>query len=411
MTRNVHPKVIFFLDTNRKNKKNLVPIKANITIDKKKYTKSMGRILESDWNKNQQRVRPARPGKNNNHKEINKLLDKLQRDFDAYVFKCKSENIKITPEMGRKFLSGEELETDNGKPFWEAYREYLSIKTIAKKTLQNYTLYYSKLQEFEQEKKYKIDYDTINPVFFDLYQNYILKEKGLGWNTFATAIKKLKFFMNWSFKKDYHQQTAYKKFSATEKEPTIIFLTMDELSKLYHKDFGSQRLNQVRDKFCFGCMTGLAFSDLNTLTHQHINNGILTKYRQKTKATIEIPLAEPALKIIERYKDKYRALPKISNQRFNDYIKEICRIAEINTPTIYKDFTGGITTEKIAPKYELVGSHTARKTFITNFYNKTKDITLTKKNAGISQDKTLRRYMGSNQEMEKEAMKKAFGNL
>ena len=122
-------------------------------------------------------------------------------------------------------------------------------------------------------------------------------------------------------------------------------------------------------------------------------------------------LSDPALKIIERYKDKYKALPKISHQRFNDYIKEICQIAEINTPTIYKDFSKGIITEKIAPKYKLVGSHTARKTFITNFYHNTKDINLTKKNAGITQDKTLRRYMGIDKQMEKKAMKKAFGKL
>jgi hypothetical protein len=76
-------------------------------------------------------------------------------------------------------------------------------------------------------------------------------------------------------------------------------------------------------------------------------------------------------------------------------------IAEINTPTIYKDFSKGILTEKIAPKCDLAGSHTARKTFITNFYHNTKDINLTKKNAGITQDKTLRRYMGIDKEMEK----------
>ncbi len=287
----------------------------------------------------------------------------------------------------------------------------MAVKNLAPKTLQNYTLYYTKLQEFENEKKYFIDYSTINPIFFDLYRNYILKEKGLGWNTFATAIKKLKFFMNWSLKKDYHDQVGYMKFSATEKEPTIIFLTMDELSTLYHKDFESKRLNQVRDKFCFGCLTGLAFADLDTLTHEHINNGTLTKFRVKTGNLIDVELSDPALKIISRYQDKYKALPKISHQRFNDYIKEICQIAEINTPTIYKDFSKGIVSEKIAPKHELVGSHTARKTFITNFYHNTKDINLTKKNAGITQDKTLRRYMGIDKEMERKAMKKAFGKL
>lgn len=411
MPKIVLPKVTFYIDRNNRNKKGLAPIKANITIEGKKQTKIMHHVLPSDWNPKQQRVKPARPGKDNGHIEINNSLEKLQNDFKTFAMKCKSNRINITPEMGKKFLAGENVHSGNEKPFWIAYDEYLAVKNIAPKTLQNYTLYYNKLKEFEQEKEYYIDYHTINPVFFDLYRNYILKEKGLGWNTFATAIKKLKFFMNWSLKKDYHDQVGFMKFSATEKEPTIIFLTMDELSTLYHKDFKSKRLNQVRDKFCFGCLTGLAFADLDTLTHEHINNGTLTKFRVKTGNLIDVELSDPALKIIERYKDKYKALPKISNQRFNDYIREICQIAEINTPTIYKDFSKGVVTEKIAPKHKLVGSHTARKTFITNFYHNTKDITLTKKNAGITQDKTLRRYMGIDKKMEKEAMKKAFGKL
>jgi len=389
MPKYVLPKVTFYIDRNNRNKKGLAPIKANITIEGKKQTKIMSHVLPSDWNPNQQRVKPARPGKDNGHDAINKSLDKLQNDFKTFALKCKNIRIAITPDMAKKFLAGENVHSGNDKPFWIAYDEYLAVKNLAPKTLQNYTLYYNKLKEFEQEKEYYIDYHTINPVFFDLYRNYILKEKELGWNTFATAIKKLKFFMNWSLKKDSHDQVGYMKFSATEKEPTIIFLTMDELSTLYHKDFKSKRLNQVR----------------------HINNGTLTKFRVKTGNLVDIELSDPALEIIERYKDKYKALPKISHQRFNNYIKEICQIAEINTPTIYKDFSKGIVTEKIAPKHELVGSHTARKTFITNFYHNTKDINLTKKNAGITQDKTLRRYMGIDKEMEKKAMKKAFGKL
>ena len=186
---------------------------------------------------------------------------------------------------------------------------------------------------------------------------------------------------------------------------------MDELSTLYHYEFNSKRLNQVRDKFCFGCFTSLAFSDLDELTPKHINNGTLTKFRQKTKVLHDIELPDQAIKIINRYQDKYKALPKISHQRFNEYIKECCQIAGINTPTIYKTFSKGIEKENIAPKYELITAHVSRKTFITNFYNQTKDTVLTKRNAAISQDKTLKRYMGTDKNMAKEAMKKAFDKI
>lgn len=409
MPKQIQPKVTFIIDKNNRSKNGLAPIKANITINYRNVRKIVDHVLPTDWNRNQQRVRPPRPGKENNYVEINKNLEKLQKDFDLFARQCKQNRIELTPDVAKKFLQGERNLSE--KAFWPAYKEYLKTIQVEPKTLQNYTLYYTKLSEFEQDSAYFIDYHTINNVFFEKYKHYILIEKGLGWNTFATAIKKLKFFMNWSLKQKYHNENGYKEFAATEKEPTIIFLTMKELSKLYRHDFKNKRLNQVRDKFCFGCFTGLAFSDLDSLTREHINGSTLTKLRNKTKIPLDIELAKPAIEIIKRYQDKYKALPKISHQRFNDYIKECCEKAGIKTPTVYKDFSKGVTTEKIAPKFKLVGSHTARKTFISNFYHNTKDINLTKKNAGITQDKTLRRYMGIDKEMEKEAMKKAFGEI
>lgn len=409
MPRQTQPKVTFYIDKNNRNKKGFAPIKANITVNYKNTTKIIDHILPSDWNPKQQRVRPPRPGKTNGHDLINKTLEILVKDFEEFTRRCRMNKIELTPAIAKKFLNGERSLTE--KAFWMAYDEYLASKQVEPKTKQNYTLYYNKLSGFEKETGYYIDYPTIDAIFFEKYRHYILTEKGLGWNTFATAIKKLKFFMNWSLKQKYHSEKGFKEFSATEKEPTIIFLTMDELSTLYHHDFNNKRLNQVRDKFCFGCFTGLAFSDLDSLTREHINNGTLTKLRHKTKIPLNIELPVPALEIMKRYQDKYKALPKISHQRFNDYIKECCEKAGIKMPTVYKDFSKGITTEKISPKYQLVGSHTARKTFISNFYHNTKDVNLTKKNAGITQDKTLRRYMGSDKSMEKEAMNKAFGNI
>ncbi len=409
MPKQIKPKLTYYIDKHNRNKAGLAPIKANVAINYKDLSKIVEHVLPTDWNSKKQRVRPPRPGKKNGFELINQILDNLQYEFIEFIRLCEINKTVITPDIIKRFLKGERSFSE--KEFWLAYDEYLDTRKVEPKTKQSYKLYYTKLKKFEKETGYYIDYSTINNVFFEKYQLYILNEKGLGWNTFATAIKKLKFFLNWSLKMKYHNEKGFKEFSATEKEPLIIFLTMDELSTLYHKDFESKRLNQVRDKFCFGCFTGLAFSDLDSLTHEHINNGTLTKLRNKTKISLDIELPDQAVEIIKRYQGKYKALPKISHQRFNEYIKECCEIAEIKTPTIYKTFPKGVETENIAPKYKLIGSHNARKTFISNFYNTTKDINLTKKNAGITQDKTLRRYMGTNKEMEKEAMKKAFGKL
>ena len=119
-------------------------------------------------------------------------LDKLQDDFKTLVEQLNTKGIQITADLVKRFLAGENINTGQKKPFWDAYIEYLSLLNVAPKTLQNYTLYYNKLHEFENETGYVINYNTINPIFFDHYKKYILETKQLSWNTLATPVKKPK---------------------------------------------------------------------------------------------------------------------------------------------------------------------------------------------------------------------------
>ena len=406
------PNVTFFIDKSNLNKDNKAPIKANVTLNYKNITRIVDYCNVSDWNNIKQRVRPPKTGmKDNGHQEINEKLDRLQDDFKSLLKQLEGQDIPLTPELVKRFLKGENIDTGQKRPFWEAYKQYLSLLNVAPKTLQNYTLYYTKLQEFEKETGYVINYSTINQLFLDNYKKYILEIKKLGWNTLATAIKKLRFFMAWSYKRQYHQEIGFKILSLTERLKTHISLTEAELITLYNFDFKNDRLNNVRDIFCFSCLTGLPYSDFKGLTHEHINNGILTKYRQKTMAKMEQPLSEAALNIIARHKDKYYALPRISSQKLNSYIKEICKGAGIDTPTVYKDFSGGKTTEKIAPKYELISSHAGRRTFATIYYNNTGDSFGVQRSAGMSAKIMEKHYFGIKIEQAKENMNRAFHNI
>lgn len=406
------PKVTFYIDKANANSKGHAPIKANISFDNKNHTRTIDYCLPSDWNSNQQQVRPPRPGKkDNDHDFINKKLAKLQEEFKSVVKDYEARNLQLTADHIKLFLKGEKVTGSQKKPFWEAYDEYIINLKAEPVTKRGYTHYRDKLKEFEEVKGYLIDYHTINLLFFDKYQKYYLEDLDLSWNTLASGLKKLRFFMNWSFNRGYHQETDYKKITINEMLRTVIYLTEDELKRLYNYDFHSQRLNQARDKFMFGCLTGLAFADLDTLTHDHIHNGTLTKHREKTGKRVVVELADAALAIIDRYKHTWQALPKISNQKLNLYIKECCKIAGIDSPVVYKDFTGGRVTEKTAPKYELIGTHNARKTFITLFHDKTKDLVSTKQMAGITMDKTLRHYVGTDKEQARRNMAKAFENI
>jgi len=121
------------------------------------------------------------------------------------------------------------------------------------------------------------------------------------------------------------------------------FLTQDELTKISNKQFLTERLGQVRDVFIFCCFTGLAYSDIEKLSLSNIRTGVDGKKwvytnRTKTGTRSAVPLLSPAIAILERYSDhpyciiKDRAMPVSSNQKMNEYLKEIAAVCEIDKP-------------------------------------------------------------------------------
>lgn len=420
MPKQIKPKVTFYIDkSNRRDGgKGKAPIKANVTINYKNVTKIIEHSFPTDWNPNQQRVRPPRQGgKDNNYEMINKKLDILQKDFEKFADNCNINRIDITPQIVKQFFEGKRSPTE--KPFWNAYQEFIDTFRGKPKTKQNYELYKTKLSEFENDTSYFIDYHTLNSVFFERYKQYVYSDKivdgkkveGLSCNTLSTAIKKLKFFMNWAAKMKYHNEIEYRKFSAPEFPKTIIFLTYDELLTLYNFKFDCERLEKVRDRYCFGCFTGLALADLKALTHEHINDNAIKKLREKTNIPLNIPIAKQAKDIIKKYMGKHKVLPSISDQKYNEYISECCEIAGIKTPTVYKTCKKGIVEEHIDPKFKLITSHTARKTFTSYLYFVTKDVLLTAKIAGCSPEIVKKHYVGLYNDQASEAINKAFGDL
>ena len=123
-------------------------------------------------------------------------------------------------------------------------------------------------------------------------------------------------------------------------------------------------MDRVRDMFVIGCYTGLRFSDLTRIQPQHVENGMITIEQSKTGNEVIIPMVKEVLPILEKYKS---ALPKISNQKYNEYLNEVCKKCEV----LGKEITttgikGGKKIITIQPKYESVSSHTARRSFATN---------------------------------------------
>jgi len=432
----VMPNVTFYIDKSNTDRDGYAPIKATVSIpyiksdgktDYKNITKIVSKVKPQYWNdseidpktnrqkRNKQRVSPPRPNeKDNGHEEINNLLDEFQAKAKKYFKDCNLQKIEITPVLVKEYFNGKELNLNKPKKnLWEAYDEFLKGGEIEKayntnrnrKTIKKY------LEKFEAETGYKLTFESINLVFFDQLKEHVLDTKEHGYNYLSAITDKFKAFLNWSLERDYHNNTTFRKFSAPEKEGTIVQLTYPELQQLINFKFESKSQQRARDFYCFGCLCGLRYVDLQRLTKDNVSNGLIKITTQKTNKEVVIPVFPGLQTIIDRYPEQYKLLPKFSNQKLNKSIKAACKKAEINSMVEYKEFKKNLTITAFKPKHELIGTHTARKTFINIAYDNGLDIEMIKSITGITHERTLRRYLNVSTDAKKEKLMKAFESL
>ena len=408
--------ITFYIDKSNTDREGFSPIKANVTIDYKNVTKTVGKVKSRYWNKNKQRVSSPRPNEEDNgYNEINSKLDDLKTESSNYFRDCLQQEITVTQSLVKDFFKGKKLNFTLPVKItlWEAYEEFLKAGELerAVNTNKNRKTIKKYLEIFETDTGYKMTFDRIDLAFFDRLKEHVLITRSHGYNYLSSITDKFKAFMSWSLARDYHKNTIYQKFSAPEKEGSIIHLTFQELQHLINFKFETKSLQRARDFYCFGCLTGLRFCDLQRLTKDNIADGMIRTTTQKTNRDVMIPLFPGVRTIVERYPEPHKLLPKFSNQKLNLYIKKCCKIAEINTPTEYKSFEKNITKTEFKPKHELIGTHTARKTFICLAYDRGLDIEMIKSITGITREKTLRRYLHISNDAKKEKLTKAFENL
>jgi len=226
---------------------------------------------------------------------------------------------------------------------------------------------------FDYLRKYSKEYSE--PDFIDIdmefYQQFVdfLRKKELAINTIGKKIQTLKIFLNAATEQGINKYQKYKSrnFTALSEESDNIYLTKAELKQLYNFDFSNKPyLERVRDKFIVASWTGLRYSDLQQITPDRINGDFIELKQKKTGGKVVIPLHFTVKEILSKYEG---ALPKpISNQKYNQYLKEVAKLAGINEIFSKTASYKGMKHEKKFPKYELISSHTARRAFCTNAY-------------------------------------------
>jgi integrase len=229
-------------------------------------------------------------------------------------------------------------------------------RKLSDKTIQRYKTANEKLKDFVNMHFKYIELSEIDINFYDKYLEYLTHNLNLAANTVGKEIAVLKTFLNNAKSLGYYfDLDNFKKPAETSDS---IYLSEKDLEKLFAFDFSkNKRLEKVRDLFIVGCWTGLRFSDLTAIKPHHVKDDLLHLTQIKTDFPVFIPLHWMTKEILKKY--KYKLPVEISNQKFNDYLKEVCKEAGLQEKVTKRITKGGILKKDVFETHELVTTHTA----------------------------------------------------
>ena len=239
---------------------------------------------------------------------------------------------------------------------------------------------------------------------------------GLNNTTIKKKLEYLTWFLRWARDVGYPVNPAFKTFKPTLKQTQkpIIYLTKEELQRVKDLDLSGSKLEPVRDIFLFCCFSSLRHSDADNLRRSDIKEDHMDVTTIKTGDSVSIELNDITKAILEKYKDvpfkDNKALPSFTNQAMNRSLKELCQLAEINEPIRITTYKGNVRTDTVHPKWELVGIHTGRRTFIVQALSMGISPNIVMKWTGHSDYKAMKPYIDIVDSIKAQSMTK-FNNV
>lgn len=336
------------------------------------------KINPSYWNEKKQRA--VESAKFDGHRTLNDLLDKLESDALNIHRRFRAESKTPTVAEFKKQLdiARGKVEAEKRKDLFSFIGEFITERErlkYAPKTIALYNRVRDILKEYQKAKRQQLDFGSINLEFYNSLLDYIYS-KNYSINYAGNIIKTLKTFLNAATERGYNTNLAYKSkyFTKPSEDVDEIYLTESELTSIYHLDYSqNNRLDRVRDLFIVGAFTGLRFSDFTKINPENITNidghDVIEISTKKTQDKVIIPIHPFVKSILTKYDNKVPG--SISNQKMNDYLKEIGRDAKIyDLVPDYRSNGGKRRLVGTKKKYELVKTHTARRSFATNAFKR-----------------------------------------
>jgi integrase len=342
-----------------------------------KFRQSLGfQVQPSDWNKEKMRVRDKAGILD--RVLINNYLNDLENALQHFFYECTAKGIKISFDKVKTFLFDYQHPKDTTESnFLDYLNDYIKeVKTrksittgkaLTYGTIHKFTEFRDDIKEYCKQNNKVLSFNDIDLSFYDSFINY-LESKGLALNTIGRYIKTLKTILNSAETKgiQINKVCNSMRFKAPKENVSNIYLTAEELERISSISL-SKDLDNARKLFLIGAFTGLRYSDFSRITTDNItdNNKYIRIIQQKTGNEVVIPL-HPYIK--ENILPYLAEIKPITNQVLNRDIKRICQLAEIQDKVIKETTKGGQKISQTFEKWQLVGTHTARRSFATNSY-------------------------------------------
>lgn len=332
-------KILFVLVNNRINKKNQNPIYCRITLNGQRKQFSTGISTEHIyWNAKLQEVIKTNKSSSLCNSQLENIKSKLQNIFLFFQFQEQSFTAEdILVKYLGKNLKKEESVLSYYLKYLEKLKKLIGIE-IKDNTYSKFFYVSKHLERFILWKfnKKDIPLRDLNLHFLDDFDFYLKTEKKQEQITINKTIQRFRAPIKLAISEGYLDRDPFILYKTKKVRKEVLFLATEELKILESKLIVQQRLVIVRDLFVFCCYTGLPFNEMSNLSKQNIVIGFDDCYwimmkREKTQRQISIPILPKAQDIINKYSKEEIELifPRISNQKFNSYLKEIAGIIGI----------------------------------------------------------------------------------
>lgn len=429
----LHPKV---------NKKGEAPITISINIRQTRLLTTLGYSVDpAAWEESGQVKVRYTNSKGIPSRKINNRIMKIKLHFSEYENDLKTrptldeikEQLTTAISLGDDLTPTEVAEEAPVKLIYEFFDQFVKEESVlnqwAAATLKNWHTFKIHLESFGK----RLEFRDFNEKGLSRFIMHLRKVCNMEEKTVQKHYNNLKWFLNWAIRKGYCQEEAVNKYRPKFKvlDKPVIFLTKEELLKLYtyeipkngtkvklHDANGEEyektvqeagALAKTRDLFCFCAFTSLRYSDMAALKRTDIDGDKIYITTQKTNDRLPIDLSKNAKAILNKYKDEQfpfgLALPVISNQKMNHYLKDLGELCGFTTPITIVCYRAGQRVEETYPKYSLIGTHAARRTFICFALSNGVPPQVVMKWTGHSDYKAMRPYIDIAEKTKADAMK------